>query len=232
MHNLKYKITLRYIYLKSLLNQKIFRDGSFPYEDYSKLTDYIRKYNVKNALECGTAVGLSAISIMSGNEEVRLTTIEKHKRNIEKARKNIFNFDKINLYKKLNFENRIRFVEGNYFKVLENEEFEKIKLSQNQNDKFDFIFLDCYISRYAEVRFLYDYLKIGGVFVVSNIREDISKSVLAKNFLENKILTDEEDIKNINNRHRKFKYKILEEDEKMFEFLEEIEDTMFVRKIR
>ena len=67
--------------------------------------------------------------------------------------------------------------------MLENKNLNPVGDSAESNKKYDLIFLDCYISRYNEVVFLSNYLKAGGIFVVSNIREEIAKSLLAKNFL-------------------------------------------------
>lgn len=215
------KIFLKYLYLKTLLNQKIFRDGSFPYKNYNKLTEYVEKYNIQNALECGTAIGLTSAAILLGNEKIKIDTIERHARNINRARANIKRLDILNKNKKEiiseSFLNRVNFIEGLYFDVLETPEY-KYK-------KYDLIFLDCYISRYNEVVFLSNYLKSGGIFIVSNIREDMIKSKLAKSFLTG--IWSEPDLKM--KKSHNLPYKIGEDNK--FEILEIVDDTIFARKI-
>lgn len=186
---MKSKLKLKYLYWKTRLHQKIFRDGTFPFKYYDKLSHYVEKYKIEQALECGTAIGLTAIAIAIGNKKVKLDTVEKHKRNLDKSKQNIQKFFP-------NIMSRINFVEGRYFDVLETGEL--------KDKKYDFIFLDAYISRYNEVKFLSERLEKGGIFVVSNLRDHVPKSVEAKNFLM---------------------------DQNHFEFLEIVEDTIFVRKL-
>lgn len=203
------KIYLKYLYYKTIIHQKIYKDGTFPFKYYDKLTTYVNKYNVSNALECGTAIGLTAISIAIGNDNVKLDTIEKHQRNIEKA-KNNFNIQK-GVLSKFIFNNkiinnklrsalyRVNFICDRYLNVLES--------STHLSDetiikKYNLIFLDAYVSRINEVKFLTNYLSDNGILIVSNIRENIPKSLEAKNFL----LSEQ------------------------FELLEICDDTIFVKK--
>lgn len=188
-----YKIKLIFLYLKTRIHQKIFRDGTFPFKFYLKLSEYVSLYNTNKALECGTAIGLTAIAIATGNKTVKLDTVEKHNRNLIKAKDNIEAFDRNNFW---NLKERINLVEGRYFDVLETGEL--------KNEMYDFIFLDAYVSRLNEVGFLSQKLNVGGVFVVSNLRLEIPKSLAAYEFLK---------------------------DEQKFKFLEEIEDTVFVQKL-
>lgn len=189
------RLYLKYLYFKTRIHQKIYRDGTFPFKYYYQLSKYTQQYKIKNALECGTAIGLTSISILNGNNEIKLTTIEKHQRNIDKAKSN---FNPKFLWKYfVNFDNeykRCNFICDRYLDFLE----------ANTDNKYDLIFLDAYVSRINEVKFLSQYLENNGILIISNIRENIPKSLEAKNFLLN-----------TNN----------------FEFLEIIDDTIFVKKI-
>ena len=214
------KIFLKYLYIKTLLNQKVFRDGSFPYKNYHKLTEYVEKYSIQNALECGTAVGLTAASILLGNDNVKLDTIERHRRSIDRARENIKDLEVfLNIFKqkKVNISERVNFVEGLFFDMLE--------MKTSLIPFYDMIFLDGYVSRYNEVVLLSNHLKAGGIFVVSNIRPEIFKSKMVENFLLNS--WDKHDIKM--KRSHNLPPKIGEDNN--FEFLERVGDTIFVRKL-
>lgn len=62
------------------------------------LTNFIKKNNIKNVLEVGTAIGYSAIKMCLASENVIVTTIERDENRYNIALKNIKNF---------NLENRI-----------------------------------------------------------------------------------------------------------------------------
>jgi predicted O-methyltransferase YrrM len=221
MYKILVKIFLKFLYIKTKIHQALYKDGSFPYDDYLILSKYIQKYNLKSGLEIGTAIGLTAITCAALNTDFKLDTIEKQKINIGKAKKNIKLFENVFgfLYKNIKLENRISIVEGRMFDVLESSDFMKVTevKSEKNNEKsevvikknitykkYDYVFLDAYISRYNEVIFLENFLKRGGIFIVSNIRDDFQKSVHAKNFLLEK---------------------------ERFIFLEKIGDTIFVKKL-
>ena len=64
------------------------------------LLEYIKKNNIKNILEIGTAIGYSAIRMCLINNDVKVTTIERDENRYKEAVKNIKNFkleDRINL---------------------------------------------------------------------------------------------------------------------------------------
>jgi predicted O-methyltransferase YrrM len=183
-----YEEALLGLYNKTLEHQKEYHDGTFPFKNYLKLSEYVEKYKVTSALELGTAIGLTAAAIVLGNDYVNLDTMEKHERNIDKARGNVkASGDQV--------ISRINFIEGRYFDLLESDEY-KLK-------RYDLIFLDAYVSRYNEVKFLTDYLNPNGIFIISNLRKEIPKSLTAYNFIC---------------------------DDSVFEVLEEVDDTIFVRK--
>ena len=63
------------------------------------LCDYIRKNNIKNILEIGSAIGYSSIMMASINSDIRITTIERDKDRYDLA---VFNIKKYNLDKQIN----------------------------------------------------------------------------------------------------------------------------------
>ena len=200
---------LRALFLKTKLHQKIYHDGAFPFDYYILLSDYIEKYNLKYGLEVGTGIGLTAISSAIFNKSFYLETVEKQKRNVIITKRNIYLFDlllKLFTSKKSNTINsRVKIIEGRMFDYLDtlhkgnNPDLEIVKR------KYDYVFLDAYVSRLNEVKRLDNYLGVGGIFVVSNIRGDMKKSHAAKQYLFNK---------------------------EKFELLELAGDTIFVKKIK
>lgn len=198
---------LRALFLKTKLHQKIYHDGSFPFDYYALLSGYVEKYNLKYGLEVGTGIGLTAISSTIFNDGFYLETIEKQKRNVIITKRNIYFFNllsKLFISKNSNTINsRVKIIEGRMFDYLDtlhkdnNPDLEIVKR------KYDYIFLDAYVSRLNEVKRLDNYLEVGGIFIVSNIRGEMKKSHAAKQYLF---------------------------DKEKFELLELVGDTIFVRK--
>lgn len=60
------------------------------------LTDYIKKNNIKNILEIGSAIAYSSIKMALVNSDIKVTTIERDDTMYNKAKENIeaFNLDK------------------------------------------------------------------------------------------------------------------------------------------
>jgi len=56
------------------------------------LEDYIKKHNVKNILEIGTAIAYSAIRMASLDKNIKITTIERNEKMYNYALKNINQF--------------------------------------------------------------------------------------------------------------------------------------------
>ena len=112
------------------------------------LLDYIKKNNVKNILEIGSAIGYSAIRMCLVDEKVTVTTIERDKKRYDEAIKNI---------KKFNLEDRITIIFDDAFNV-------------ELNDKFDLIFIDAAKSQYIK---FFEKFKINlnnnGVIVSDNL---------------------------------------------------------------
>ena len=90
------------------------------------LTDYIKKHNIKNILEIGSAIGYSAIKMALINNSINVTTIERDKSRYEEAVKNI---------NKFNLNNRINIIN-------------KDALDITLDNKYDLIFLDAAKGQY------------------------------------------------------------------------------------
>lgn len=84
------------------------------------LMDYIKKNNVKDILEIGSAIGYSAMMMASVSKDIRITTIEK-----DEARYNIA----VANIKKYHYEEQIKIILGDAVDTI-------------LNDKFDLIFID------------------------------------------------------------------------------------------
>lgn len=96
-------------------NVPIMNDSGIEY-----LLNYIKKNDVKNILEVGTAIGYSAIMMCGVSEDITVTTIERDEKRYLEALKNI---------KKLDLEDRINLIY-------------KDALEVSIDDTFDLIFID------------------------------------------------------------------------------------------
>ena len=124
-------------------------------ESHKYLVDMIKKYQPKNILEIGTAVGYSGI-LMLENCNAFLTTIEHNKNFIKQANKN---------FKTARLSKRVKIVEGDCLV-----ELAKMVASNNFNESFDFIFLDGPKAQYdGMLEMLLLLLKEGGVFIADNV---------------------------------------------------------------
>ncbi len=112
------------------------------------LTDYIKKNNIQNILEIGSAIGYSAIKMALVNENIKVTTIEKNKTMYEIALKNINNF---------NLSSQI---------CILNED----ALDVDIVDKYDLIFIDAAKSQYIKFFNKFkDNLTANGVIITDNL---------------------------------------------------------------
>lgn len=161
---------LKILYFKTLINQMLNHDGAYPFEHYLELLNICKERDIKSVLELGTALGLTAATFLQ-KKDLRLVTIEKHARLVDRAKRNVaYAVGREAL-------DRVEFIEGRYFDV-----YEAWK-SEGLSKSFDLIFMDAYVSRLNEVEKFAEMLNPKGVYVVSNIREDIEKSVAAKVYL-------------------------------------------------
>jgi len=124
------------------------------------LTNYIKKNNIKNILEIGSAIGYSAIKMALVSDDIKVTTIERDKERYDLA---IDNIDKFNL------NDRINIILGDALEI-------------NIEGDFDLIFIDAAKSQYIKFFEKYELnLKKGGVIVTDNLSfhglvEDESKT--------------------------------------------------------
>lgn len=112
------------------------------------LLEYIKKNNIKNILEIGTAIGYSAIRMCLINDDVKVTTIERDENRYKEAIKNIKNFK---------LEDRINLIYKDAFDVY-------------LDDKYDLIFIDAAKSQY--IKFFEKFklnLNKNGVIVSDNL---------------------------------------------------------------
>ena len=124
------------------------------------IIEYIKKNNIKNILEIGTAIGYSSIRFASINKDINVTTIERDDNMYQEAVKNV---------KNNNLEDRINIIH-------------KDALDTNIEGKYDLIFIDAAKSQY--IKFFEKYkinLDKNGVIITDNLSfhglvEDDSKT--------------------------------------------------------
>ncbi len=112
------------------------------------LEDYIKKHNVKNILEIGTAIAYSAIRMASLDKNIKITTIERNEKMYNYALKNINQFGK---------QNQINIIFNDALEV-------------DLDDKFDLIFIDAAKAQY--INFFEKFkknLKSDGVIISDNL---------------------------------------------------------------
>lgn len=120
-------------------------------ESIKLLSSLIEKHKPKQILEIGTFIGYSASVMLESFSGSFVTTIEKNKENAECAVKNL---------KELGFEERFEVVNADASDFL----------IENQNKKFDFIFLDGPKGQYVRyLPYLKNMLNEGGVLVADDI---------------------------------------------------------------
>ena len=124
------------------------------------IIEYIKKNNIKNILEIGTAIGYSSIRFASINKDINVTTIERDDNMYQEAVKNV---------KNNNLEDRINIIH-------------KDALDTNIEGKYDLIFIDAAKSQYIKFFEKYKYnLDKNGVIITDNLSfhglvEDDSKT--------------------------------------------------------
>ena len=140
------------------------------------IMQYIKKNNVKNVLEIGSAIGYSAILMASASDDVHVTTIEKDEVRYMECLKNV---------KKCDLDKRINVV---YNDALE------VNLTGVQ---YDLIFIDAALSGYIKYfeKFQY-FLAKGGVIVTDNLK--------FHGYVSNKSSIDSENIKRLVEKIEKY----------------------------
>lgn len=140
------------------------------------IMQYIKKNNVKNILEIGSAIGYSAILMASASDEVQITTIEKDEARYMECLKNV---------KKCGLDKRVNVV---YNDALE------VNLT---GVKYDLIFIDAALSGYIKYfeKFQY-FLADGGVIITDNLK--------FHGYVNNKSSIDSDNIKKLVEKIEKY----------------------------
>lgn len=113
------------------------------------LCDFINKYDIKEILEVGSAIGYSAIRMALTNEQIQITTIERDKERYLQAKQNIEDMKLIN---------RIQLLHGD-------------ALETTITGKFDMIFIDAAKAQYINFFERYEpLLKEGGFMISDNLK--------------------------------------------------------------
>ncbi len=114
----------------------------------SFVIDFIKKNNITNILEIGSAIGYSAIKMALVNDRVKVTTIERDMDRYVVALNNI---------EKFNLSDRINIILGDALEV-------------SLSDKYDMIFIDAAKAQYIKFFERYsDNLKEGGFIISDNL---------------------------------------------------------------
>ena len=112
------------------------------------LTTFIIKYQIKNILEIGTAIGYSSIMMTLCGPNIKVTTIERDEQRYLEAIKNI---------KKLNLEDRITLIFND-------------ALNTKITDKYDLIFIDAAKAQNIKFFELFERnLNDGGFIITDNM---------------------------------------------------------------
>ena len=113
------------------------------------LTDYIKKNNIKNILELGTAIGYSSIKMALVDKDIYITTIERDENRYNEAIKNI---------KKAELGDQINVILDDVFNI-------------DLDFKFDLIFIDA--AKAQNIKFFNKFknnLTENGVIITDNLK--------------------------------------------------------------
>lgn len=154
------------------------------------LCNFIKKNNIKNILEIGSAIGYSSIKMALVDKDIKITTIEKDNERYLEALKNIKNMD---------LEKQITLILGDALNI-------------NLKDKYDLIFIDAAKAQY--IRFFKEYevnLKENGYFFSDNMD--------FHGFRENKDLIKSKNLRQLVGKIEKFIIFLKENDKYETKFL-------------
>lgn len=93
------------------------------------LCNYIKKNNIKNILEIGSAIGYSAIKMALVGDDIKITTIEKNKERYDIAVKNI---------KDMNLDKQINIILGDALEIEVNGSYDLIFIDASKGHSTDF----------------------------------------------------------------------------------------------
>lgn len=154
------------------------------------LCNFIKKHEIKNILEIGSAIGYSSIKMALVDKDIKITTIERDNERYLEALKNI---------KNMNLEKQITLILGDALNI-------------NLKDKYDLIFIDAAKAQY--IRFFKKYevnLKENGYFFSDNMD--------FHGFRENKDLIKSKNLRQLVGKIEKFIIFLKENDKYETKFL-------------
>lgn len=127
-----------------------------PVQNFLKTMIELKK--PKRILEVGTAIGFSAILMAEySDSDTTITTIEKYEKRIPIAEENFI---------KSGYKNKIEFLKGDATDILKN-------LSENDERKYDFIFMDAAKGQYINFfPYVLTLLEDSGVLISDNALQD------------------------------------------------------------
>lgn len=123
--------------------------SAYPYEEYEKLVEYIKKYSPKKILEVGTGMGFTAVLMAQTISEAHIDTIEKDAEHCAVA---------TTLGEQNGVAERVNVING-----MAEEELAKLI-----PDNYDFVFFDGYQIHYEFLPHYEILLKNGGVLFLAN----------------------------------------------------------------
>lgn len=121
----------------------------FTEETQNFMVDLIKKNNVKNILEIGSAIGYSALVMASVDENIKITTIERDVNRYQVALDFLQEYDK----------NQIKIINA-----------DALNYELDHHDSYDLLFIDAAKAQYRKFFEKYTpYLSENGMIVVDNV---------------------------------------------------------------
>lgn len=137
------------LFIKAVEHRTEHDCSAYPYEEYEKLIEYVKKYSPKKILEVGTGMGFTAIIMAQASPESHIDTIEKDPEHCAVAKQ---------LAESNNVSDRVNVINDQA-----EDEFEKL-----DPESYDFIFFDGYQIHYQFLPHYERLLKSEGVLFLAN----------------------------------------------------------------